>query len=311
MPDKNIDETNKNIDEAKTETVQPETSKDIFEIGAKAFEKKEEDVEKEEQLQKNEQPKKEEQSQKPQEELQNKEIELLKKYKLDKFKKIEDALEAYKNLESAYGKVLSSFKSGQIPEEIQDGILGAKKIVKQPRINVNPPDPTNYIDSDGNIRLQDYIRDTLIDYTLNLQRSLVEGELASALYSIQKEAVLSNFSKLKEEQERERATSQLVDKIYQDYPIFKEDKELEELLSYTIQGAYALKKQPLTEQEILDIAKKVAIKGQTQSQTKEELKPVETLKGSPPLTLEKKKRNKQEEAIDEIFEASQRSRGIF
>jgi len=308
-----VEETEeKEVEEKKEEVKEeekPEEKKEIKE------EQKEEKAEEEKEKEKKEEEKKEEtEEEKKEEEISEKEKELLKKFNLTKFKSLEDALEAYKNLESAYGKVLSklqAYQKGAIPEEAEEGLEAALKIASQPQVKFEMPDPQNYYDNEGNFDINTYMQDVLQNYTLNLQKSLIIGPLASALYTVQKAALEEKYSSLKEAEEIDKAATDIVSELKELFPDIEKDTKKTELFQKVLAGERQLKGEPLTKDEIFKIAGEIF--GQ-KTEEKEETKPIEkqTVSSQMKETPSQRPKNKLEEAVDEIFEeATKRAGAVF
>lgn len=244
---------------------------------------------------------------------EDKQDEILKKYNLTKFKTVDDALKSYQELERAYSKtqqLLSSYQKGVIPEEVKEGVEGALNIIKQPRIDINPPSPQDYV-VDGEFDIASYIRDILTDYTLSLQKSLTFGSLASAIYTLQKSALTSSYSQLKKEEEADRQASEIRDAIYENFPIVKKDKNIERKISRAIIGEAQIKKQPLTKDEILSITADIVNGIKIENEKKDDDRQIEQLKSSPQIIENKEttgKANKIEEAVLDIYNSYQQKK---
>lgn len=302
------EEQKQESEESKEKLQEEEQNKEEDKGGEKEGKDKEEGKEEEKEGEKEEEKDKEE---KPKDkELSSKEQELLEKYRLTKFKSVEDALQAYKNLESAYTKaqqLLSSYQKGIIPEDVKEGVEGAANIIKQPRVDINPPNPDEYI-VDGKFDVANYLKDALTEYTLSLQKSLVFGPLASALYTVQKAAVSDVYNQLNSTMEQERQAREIQNALLEEFPVLGENDDLAQKVARAITGEAQLKGEPLTKEEILSLAGEV-VKLYNSSQEKkqeESNKVVEPVKGNPPLSGEgkPKKVDKYEQAVDEIFEAA-------
>lgn len=284
------------------------------EIEEKKEQEKVEEVEgkeKEEKQERKEEEKKEKEEEKP-----SKDQELLKKHGLTKFKTIDDALNSYKELESAYGRaqnIISSYQRGVIPQEIKEGVEGAINIVSRPRVKFEVPDPSPYELDDGTFDIRSYITDVLNNYTANLQRSLVFGELGSALYTVLSSSVVDKYSNLKQEIDIEKQADEIAQELRQVFPQLEKDDELAELFEGVVMKKYQEKQAPLTKEEFFDIAKKIV--GLKYKTTQE--KPTVETSGFTGQMGEKgyveAPKSKEEQAIDEMFNEylNKKSSGIF
>lgn len=245
-------------------------------------------------------------------EVKNQEIKLLEEMGLSKFKSLKSALEAYKNLESAYGKaqsIISSYQKGIIPPEIQEGVEGALNIVSKPRVKFEAPDPTGYTDSEGNFDIASYIRDALTDYTLNLQKSLLLGELGSAIYTLQKAAILEKQGELEEKLKTDEEASEIARKLTDMFPILEKDEKTFQKVSRAWAGESQLLGRKLTLDDFIRVAKEIL--EDTITPPKEEEK-VETVGGFGGVSNgEAKLKSKDDEIADEILEASFNKSSFF
>lgn len=305
---------NKEVEEKEEETeaeVEAKAEEEKQEEEEEKEEKKEEEIEAEKTT---DEKKEEVKEQEGQEQIKD---DLLKKYGLTKFKKIEDALEAYKELESAYGKaqtIISSYQKGVIPQEIQEGVEGALNIVSRPRVRFEAPDPSLYNLDDGTFDIQGYLTDALNNYTLSLQKSLVFGELASALYTVLSHSVVDKYSGLKRDIESEKQAEIIASELREVYPQLEKDKEIAELFQAAVLKRHQDKNGPLTKEDFFEIAKKVV--GLKYKTTPKE-QPVETGGFTGQMGASEKPetapKSEQEQAVDELFQTyiNKKSSGLF
>lgn len=279
-------------------------------------EEKETDYAKEESQKKEEEKTKEEDGLKEEEKKEIKQEEttktldeerkILEEAGLSKFKSLKDALEAYKELESAFGKAqttIQAYQRGVIPQEIKEGVEGAINLVSRPRVKFELPNPESYQLEDGTFDVKTYVEDALNNYTLSLQKSLVFGELASAFYTVLSRAVVDKYQNLSQGMKIEEEANNLAKQIETLFPQIKTDERRARIFEKAIRGAREEKGDALTADEILTIAKDVF---GTQPVKKEE--PIETGGSTGQLTSSEspitKPKTKEEQAIDEIFESS-------
>ena len=327
-------ETSPSPQEAKNKEVKEEKTIDeqideVFEKGAEAFQEKKEEAKKEQEVKeeqkeeqkdtdvKKEEEKKEEVKKESKEEPdEEKERELLKKYGLEKFKNINAALEAYKNLESAYGKtqsLLQSYQRGVIPQEVKEGVEGALNIASRLHFTVDPPDPQGYLDSEGNFNIQEYIKDTLEPVLVEFQKSLVLGPMASAVYTIQRNALLDKYQMVKQEEEASKQINEIYKELISTYPILEKDERVASLFEKALRGEAAVKKQPLTKEEILKVAKDLISSLKLEAK-KEEPLPIEkqtTGFGNILPDQNQTPKSKEDEIADELVKASLNRKTFF
>ncbi|MEM4270800.1 MAG: hypothetical protein QXO70_01750 [Candidatus Pacearchaeota archaeon] len=298
-------------DKKKEET--EEVKKETEEIGTK----EEKEKEKKEETKQEPQEKIKEEVKAKDEEKVKQEQQLLQQVGLSKFKNIQDALNAYKELESAFGKaqtIIQSYQRGVIPQEIKEGVEGALNIVSRPRVKFEVPNPQNYNLSDGTFDVASYLQDTLDAYTLSLQKSLVFGELASALYTIMSRAVVDKYSSLDEKIKTEKQAEEIANEIETLFPQLKTDSELSDLYEKAVLGHYQKKGQPLTREEFIEIAKKITGLKQIPQKPKHTIPEVGGFTGQmgSQEKADEPLKSKEEKAVDELFESSvNRSSGIF
>lgn len=271
----------------------------------------------EEEIKKDQKEKNEEKEDKKQ--LISPEIErqLLEKHNLTKFKTIEDALTSYKELESALGKAQAlnaAYQKGVIPDEIKEGVAGAINIISRPRVKFDLPKTDGYFNDDGTFDIENYIQDALESYTVNLQKSLVFGELASALYTVLSQSVAEKGKTIKEEIEREKTINQIANEIETYFPQIKEDKDLGELFTALVEKKHQEKQAPLTRDEFIEIAKKVVSLKKVNIQKQEEEEKLENVGVSGQMSSDdsyKPNKSTQEKAVDELFERHLIKSSIF
>lgn len=330
-PEEVVDETNETAQSEITETtpeptIQEKAIDEMFNEQVEQLQPEEKEDKKEKEIEKDKEEtketetkeEKEETKQEPQEEIKDEKSEdeklkqeqqLLQQFGLSKFKSIQDALNAYKELESAFGKaqtIIQSYQKGVIPQEIKEGVEGALNIVSRPRVKFEVPDPQNYNLSDGTFDVASYLQDTLDAYTLSLQKSLVFGELASALYTIMSRAVIDKYSSLDEKIKTEKQAEEIANEIETLFPQLKTDAELSDLYEKAVLGHYQKKGQPLTREEFIEIAKKIVGLKQVSQKPKPTIPEVGGFTGQmgSPENAEEPPKSKEEKAVDEIFESS-------
>lgn len=302
--------------ETSKEKEKPEEEKKE-EVEVKPEEQKEEEKAEEKKEEKEEEKKEEEEKQETEEkkEVSEKERQLLEKYKLTKFKSIEDALEAYKNLESAYGKTLAklqAYQKGVLPEEVDEGIETALKIVSKPVVSVNLPDVEGYQDEEGNFRIADYVKDVLEQYTVELQKSLVFGPLASAVYTVQKTALEDKYRSIKEADEIDRQATEVYRELEQIFPKGMKDQRKVELFQRAVLGEAQLKKETLTKDDILRIAGEIF--GSEEEQLQPQQRSVQEKTTVSAQVTEKPTpapKNEIEKAVEEIFDEAVKRSQVF
>lgn len=286
------EEGEEKADESKSETEKTEETKAVEEKPQK---------EEKEATESKEKPKDEEQGTPNQDETK-----LLEELGLGKFKSVKSALEAYKNLESAYGRaqsIISSYQKGVIPQEMKDGVEGALNLASKPRVRFEVPDPNNYTDEEGNFDIASYFRDALTDYTLNLQKSLILGELGSALYTLQKTAILEKQSELEEKLRTDEEATDIARKLTDMFPVLERDEKVFQKVSRAWAGEAQLLGRKLTLDDFVRVTKEVL--GDTVSVPPKEEEKVESVGGVGNISdSEIKPQNKEEEIAKEILEAS-------
>jgi DNA mismatch repair ATPase MutL len=321
-PEKTQEQPEKQLEEKETEKEEPdktstEETKETPEateekpeekLEEKPEEKPEAEEKKEEKTEEKAEEKKEESKEEPAEKVSQEETKLLEEMGLQKFKSLKDALEAYKNLESAYGKVtatLASYEKGIIPPEVQEGVQGALNLVSKPRVKFDVPEPTNYVDEEGNLDIVRYLRDVLTDYTVELQKNIVFGQIGSALYTLQKAALMDKYNELEEKTRLDQEATTISQRLIEKFPVLNDEKVFNKV-ARAWAGEAQLLGRKLEFEDFVRVASEVL--GEQPTTPKEE-PPVENV-GGMAGSVGKEKLSKEEEVVEELFEASRQKYGF-
>lgn len=175
------------------------------------------------------------QEEKKQEEPQKTEEKLI----LGKYKTQEDFEKAYKELESALGRAnatitsyrngVPAIKPGEKPTEIQ-------QLMNTPMVHFKMPSTKDYIDNEGNLAVEEYMQDYSRNLILGIQQSMLTGPLAAAQFGILQQAMREEYDTESSKINSEREAQEITNKLYEEFPRIKDDKDLEDLVSTAIIG---------------------------------------------------------------------------
>jgi len=214
-----------------------------------------------------------------------------------KYKSVEDLESSYKELESTLGRAtatVNAYKSGAIPPQemqaLKESDIG--KMLASPLVKVKLPDQDLYTNADGTLKFNDYMRDYTNSLVMEFQRSLVMGSLASAQFSILRQALHEEHDSKSQEGQSQRQAEQIEGKLYDAFPKLKSDKVTQDRFVKMVNGekfariqqAKAEKKpvQELAYEDYFNIAKDII--GAYMPPTTQQAEVTETMKATPPMT---------------------------
>jgi len=177
---------------------------------------------------------------------------------------------------------------GEGNEKLKQAVAIANKF---PLVDVPMPKAKDYVLDDGSIDLDAYGKQLIGNTVMAFQKSLIAGPLSAALYGVLNTAMTEEQSAGQQEKEATEYASGIYNKLVENFPRLKEDKDIEESFDSLLQGEN-LKRAKLAEQMAkegktlprmaYEDYEKLLIKlvgKREQTQNKEELDPVETMKG--------------------------------
>lgn len=241
-----------------------------------------------------------------------------------KYKSVEDLENSYKELESTLGRAtatVNAYKTGAIPPQemqaLKESDIG--KMLASPLVKVKLPDQDLYTNADGTLKFQEYMRDYTGALIMEFQRSLVMGPLASAQFSILRQALHEEHDSKSKEGQSQRQAEEIEGKLYEAFPKLKSDKVTQDRFIKMVNGekftriqqAKAEKKpvQELAYEDYFNIAKDII--GAYMPPTTQPTEVTETMKATPPMTGFGV--NKPKDEMDDIIEGMEKStkRGIL
>lgn len=241
-----------------------------------------------------------------------------------KYKSVEDLENSYKELESTLGRAtatVNAYKTGAIPPQemqaLKESDIG--KMLASPLVKVKLPDQDLYTNADGTLKFNEYMRDYTNSLVMEFQRSLVMGSLASAQFSILRQALHEEHDSKSKEGQSQRQAEEIEGKLYEAFPKLKTDKVTQDRFIKMVNGekftriqqAKAEKKpvQELAYEDYFNIAKDII--GAYMPPVTQPTEVTETMKATPPMTGFGV--NKPKDEMDDIIEGMEKStkRGIL
>lgn len=253
-------------------------------------------------------------------------VEPVKEEKLyaGKYKSVEDLESSYKELESALGRAtatVNAYKSGAIPPQemqaLKESDIG--KMLASPLVKVKLPDQDLYTNADGTLKFNEYMRDYTNSLVMEFQRSLVMGSLASAQFSILRQALHEEHDSKSKEGQSQRQAEVIEGKLYEAFPKLKTDKVTQDRFIKMVNGekftrvqqARAEKKpvQELAYEDYFNIAKDII--GAYMPPVTQPTEVTETMKSTPPMTGFGV--NQQKDEMDDIIAGMEKTskRGVL
>lgn len=305
----------KPAEEVSGEPAKGDKPADGGEVGDEKKDEKSESVKEEEPEKKDEDGQVEpEKKEEPKTEEKPKEGELI----FGKYKTIDEAQKAYKEIEGAFhraNQTIEAYKTGKLvtsdgkPEELT-------KMINTPLIPIKKPRVGDYTDKDGIVDLESYMSDYTKELVLGMQRSFLGGPLAAIQFGMLKDALLGEHSKVVADAQNEQSSQEIVDKLYADFPILKSNKDIEDVVSKAITGAKLIASQeakangkepsPFTYDDYSKVISRVlgSRKGEGTATTED---PVEKVRGQAVLTTKSEPRDEMDDILEGMAKAGNKS----
>lgn len=133
-------------------------------------------------------------------------------------------------------------KINDVPDEkateLQKNIKLAQKF---PLIDVKPPDPSKFYikndDGEDEFQMADYMKVYTQSLVMAIQNSLVAGPLSAVTFGILQQAIKDDTTEMARDSEATKQASEVLDKLYVEFPKLKTDKDAENDLDGLIQVA--------------------------------------------------------------------------
>jgi len=271
-----------------------------------------------EEAKEDEEPSKEETKEEPAKEVKTEEKPKEGELIFGKYKTIDEAQKAYKEIEGAFhraNQTIEAYKTGKLvtsdgkPEELT-------KIINTPLIPIKRVRVGDYTDKDGVIDLENYMAEYTKELVLGMQRSFLGGPLAAIQFGMLKDALLGEHSKVITEAQTEQQSSEIVEKLYTEFPILKTNKDLEDVVSKAITGAkFAASQeakangkeaQPFTYDDYVSVITKILGNRTTESSATPE-DPVEPVRGQAVLTTKSEPKDEMDAILEGMSKAGNKS----
>lgn len=156
-----------------------------------------------------------------------------------KYKSLEEAEKGYHELQGAFTRAtqtIEAYRTGKMINE-KGELPELAKIINTPMIPVKAPKALDYISQDGTVDLDRFMSDYSRELVLSIQKSFLGGPLAAVQFDILKNALLEEHNESINESNRDRETASMTNKLMEQFPILKENQQLEEIVSNAITGA--------------------------------------------------------------------------
>lgn len=157
-----------------------------------------------------------------------------------KYKSIEDAESAFKEMQTALVRAqtkAAAYARGEIPPTIDGKELEIQKLLRTPLINPPRIDATKYVGEDGTVDLNSLLNDYTTGLTMAIQKSLLGGALAAAQFGILKQSITEEHEARLSGAQREETARSIESKLMTDFPVLKDNEELQKVVAQAIIGA--------------------------------------------------------------------------
>lgn len=155
-----------------------------------------------------------------------------------KYKTIEEAEKGYNELFGAFNRAnvtLEAYRTGKMVTK--DGETPElKKLIETPLVPVVKPKVDDYTAADGTIDLDRYMADYTTNLVLGMQKAFLGGPLAAVQFDIIKNAILEEHSQSINQANLEKEAANIASKLYDEFPILKENKDIEDIISKAFDG---------------------------------------------------------------------------
>lgn len=156
-----------------------------------------------------------------------------------KYKTIEDAEKGFKELESVFSKAqqkIKDYQEGRVPVETSDKPSDVQRLKSAQVVFPQKIKTEDYLDSEGNLRVDEYMDAREKNLIMAFQHSLVGGGLASVQFGLLKRAMQEEHDKLLTQNKFEEETQSITNKLYEAFPILNTNSDLEMVVSNAILG---------------------------------------------------------------------------
>lgn len=155
-----------------------------------------------------------------------------------KYKTVDEAEKGYNELFGAFSRAnntIEAYRTGKMVAK--DGETPElKKLIETPLIPVTKPKVQDYTSDDGTVDLERYMADYTNSLVLGIQKAFLGGSLAAVQFDIIKNSILEEHSQSINQANIEKEASVIVDKLYSEFPILKENKDVEDIVSKAFDG---------------------------------------------------------------------------
>lgn len=200
------------------------------------------------------------------------EVERALKLNFGTFKTPEEAEKAYKELQRTLTRLRQAATApASTPAEKKQQQKASEQYIalakKTPLVDVKIPNSKDYVLSDGTYDMDNFARDLVNNTVMALQQGLVGGQLGSLQFGLLQEAMNDEITAVKHQDEQVQRTTGIETKLYEQFPILKDNEEVASLMERAIYGEVAKRKmaaekagkefEPMVENDFLDLAKAV------------------------------------------------------
>ena len=230
----------------------------------------------------------------------------------DRIAELEEQVKLLTEAVENAGAVLQPKTQEQKQQELDEISQQVQELYNKPVIRPSHiPNPRDYMNDDG-FDMESFMRDTLTSFALDIQRNIVGGPIAAVQFNILKQGLNQSLKQSKADTEAEL----MVDKLYKNYPVFKDDEELEQSLEMMITGYYSKmkaegKNEPLTYETLEKFATKLLAAKPPKEPVKKTQEKVEPAKTGTPMNPSSTTRqpDEMEDVISGMLKAKQ-TRGL-
>lgn len=198
------------------------------------------------------------------------EVEKALKLKFGTFKTPEEAEKAFKELQRTLTRLRQAATAPAVtPAEKKEQKKAAEQYIelakKTPLVDVKIPNSKDYVLDDGSYDMDNFAKDLIQNTVMALQQEMIGGQLGSLQFGMIQEAIGEEFTAAQQKSEANANTKKIENKLYEEFPILKDNEEVAALMERAIFGEVAKRKYeagktgkefvPMVEEDFVELAK--------------------------------------------------------
>lgn len=243
--------------------------------------------------------------------------------KFGNFKSAEEAEKAYKEMQRTLTKLTQAAnKTPTTAKEAAEQKKAAEQYIEiaknTPLVDVKIPKAENYTLSNGNFDMNGFSRDLVKNTVMAIQQGLIGGQLGSLQFGMMSEALGEEWQNTQAQAGRVKSAQAIENKLYETYPIIKNNEKIASLYEKAILGEYTQRKnrdgenfKPLEEADYLSIAEEL-VKNLNITSEPKKVEPADTPRGGGVIQPDGGKKLEGIDAdIDAMMQSKKRTGSIF